>query len=94
MAAKVVAVEGLHDKLTCNFKHLNLDYQLQDGGRKLKVDAWFGTHHTTPRSPSAPPHPEPHHQGHQGYRYRMHLVYAHFPINASITNNNTTIEII
>ncbi|GKC21299.1 60S ribosomal protein L9 [Tanacetum coccineum] len=28
-----------------------------------------------------------------GFRYKMRFVYAHFPINASITNNNTAIEI-
>jgi len=46
VAAKLVTVEGPRGKLTRNFKHLNLDFQLQDGGRKLKVDAWFGTRRT------------------------------------------------
>merc|ERR1739849_68825 len=27
------------------------------------------------------------------FEYRMRLVYAHFPINANITNNGTTVEI-
>jgi large subunit ribosomal protein L9e len=39
VAAKVVTVEGARGKLTHNFKHLNLDFQLQDGGRKLKVSS-------------------------------------------------------
>jgi large subunit ribosomal protein L9e len=39
VAAKVVTVEGARGKLTRNFKHLNLDFQLQDGGRKLKVSS-------------------------------------------------------
>ncbi|GFP99319.1 60S ribosomal protein l9, partial [Phtheirospermum japonicum] len=29
----------------------------------------------------------------KGYRYKMHFVYTHFPINASITNSGTAIEI-
>ncbi|XP_027171279.1 60S ribosomal protein L9-like [Coffea eugenioides] len=44
-------VEGPRGKLTRNFKHLNLDFQLitdeATGKRKLKVDAWFGSQKTT-----------------------------------------------
>ncbi|PNX85701.1 60S ribosomal protein l9-like [Trifolium pratense] len=29
----------------------------------------------------------------KGFRYKMRFVYAHFPINASITNDNKYIEI-
>jgi large subunit ribosomal protein L9e len=39
VTAKVVTVEGSRGKLARNFKHLNLDFQLQDGGRKLKVSS-------------------------------------------------------
>ncbi|XP_057457694.1 60S ribosomal protein L9-like [Lotus japonicus] len=40
----------------------------ENGKKKLKIEAWFGTH-------------------------KMRLIYAHFPINASITNHNKGIKI-
>ncbi|XP_062233816.1 large ribosomal subunit protein uL6-like [Phragmites australis] len=94
VAAKVVTVEGPRGKLTRNFKHLNLDFQLQENGRKLKVDAWFGTRRTMAAIRTAISHVQNLITGvTKGYRYKMRFVYAHFPINASITNSNTAIEI-
>ena len=43
---KQIKVIGAHGTVTRNFKHLNLDFQLREGGRKLKVDAWFGSRKT------------------------------------------------
>ncbi|GJN29938.1 hypothetical protein PR202_gb18204 [Eleusine coracana subsp. coracana] len=94
VTAKVVTVEGPRGKLTRNFKHLNLDFQLQENGRKLKVDAWFGTRRTMAAIRTAISHVQNLITGvTKGYRYKMRFVYAHFPINASITNGNTAIEI-
>lgn len=49
--AKMIEVEGPRGKLTRNFKHLNLDFQLisdeATGKRQLKVDAWFGSRKTS-----------------------------------------------
>ncbi|KAG6466067.1 hypothetical protein ZIOFF_076139 [Zingiber officinale] len=45
--AKIVEGEGPRGKLTRDFKHLNLDFELIEGGKKLKVDAWFGSRKTT-----------------------------------------------
>ncbi|GMP62380.1 hypothetical protein CsSME_00024502 [Camellia sinensis var. sinensis] len=49
--AKMIEVEGPRGKLTRNFKHLNLDFQLitdeETGKKKLKIDAWFGSRKTT-----------------------------------------------
>ncbi|KAJ0968097.1 hypothetical protein J5N97_025014 [Dioscorea zingiberensis] len=92
--AKLIEVEGPRGKLTRNFKHLNLDLELIDGGRKLKADAWFGSHKTM----AAIRMPLSHVQNlitgvTKGYRYKMRFVYAHFPINSSITNSSSTIEI-
>ncbi|KAG2647911.1 hypothetical protein PVAP13_1NG001500, partial [Panicum virgatum] len=66
----------------------------RDGGRKLKVDAWFGTRRTMAAIRTAISHVQNLITGvTKGYRYKMRFVYAHFPINASITNANTAIEI-
>ncbi|CDP22038.1 unnamed protein product [Coffea canephora] len=83
MKAKQIEVEGPRRKLTRNFKHLNLDFQLityeATGKRKLKVDTCHVENLITGIT--------------KGYCYKMRFVYAHFPINASITNSNRSIEI-
>ncbi|XP_059440723.1 large ribosomal subunit protein uL6 [Corylus avellana] len=95
--AKVIEVEGPRGKLTRNFKHLSLDFQLltdENGQRKLKVEAWFGSRKTSAAIRTALSHVENLITGvTKGYRYKMRFVYAHFPINASITNSNRSIEI-
>ncbi|XP_072995835.1 large ribosomal subunit protein uL6-like [Typha latifolia] len=94
VTAKVVKVEGPRGKLTRSFKHLNLDFQLVEGGRKLKVEAWFGTRKTMAAIRTALSHVQNLINGvTKGFRYKMRFVYAHFPINASITNESASIEI-
>ncbi|GJT77657.1 ribosomal protein L6 [Tanacetum coccineum] len=95
--AKIITVTGPRGTLTRDFKHLNLDFMLitdEEGKKKLKVDAWFGSRKTTAAIRTALSHVNNLIIGvTQGFRYKMRFVYAHFPINASITNNNTAIEI-
>ncbi|KAI8029962.1 60S ribosomal protein L9-2 [Camellia lanceoleosa] len=96
--AKMIEVEGPRGKLTRNFKHLNLDFQLitdeETGKRKLKIDAGSGPRKTPPAIRTALSHADNLINGvTKGYRYKMRFVYAHFPINASITNGNKSIEI-
>ncbi|KAI9075644.1 hypothetical protein K1719_042394 [Acacia pycnantha] len=95
--AKVIEVEGPRGKLVRDFKHLNLDFQLitdDNGQKKLKVDAWFGSRKTSAAIRTALSHVGNLITGvTKGYRYKMRFVYAHFPINASITKNNGSIEI-
>jgi large subunit ribosomal protein L9e len=67
---------------------------MQEGGRKLKVEAWFGTRKTMAAIRTAISHINNLITGvTKGYRYKMRFVYAHFPINASITAENDNIEI-
>ncbi|KAE8809398.1 60S ribosomal protein L9 [Hordeum vulgare] len=65
-----------------------------DGGRKLKVDAWFGTRRTMAAIRTAISHAQNLITGvTKGFRYKMRFVYAHFPINTSITAANKGIDI-
>ena len=96
--AKIIEVEGPRGKLVRNFKHLNLDFELitdeETGKRKLKIESWFGSRKTSAAIRTALSHVENLITGvTKGYRYKMRFVYAHFPINASITNANRSIEI-
>ncbi|XP_052179375.1 60S ribosomal protein L9 [Diospyros lotus] len=96
--AKIIEVEGPRGKLTRNFKHLNLDFDLitdqETGKKKLKIDAWFSSRKATASIRTALSHVENLIKGvTRGFRYKMRFVYAHFPINASITNTNKSIEI-
>ena len=94
---KLIEVEGLRGKIFRDFKHLNLDFQLikdESGKRKLKVEAWFGSRKTSVAIRIALNHVENLITDvTKGYRTKMRFVYAHFPINASITNGNKGIEI-
>nr|AFK41222.1 unknown [Lotus japonicus] len=76
--AKVIEVEGPRGKLVRDFKHLNLDFQLITGEDGKKKLSHVDNLITGVT---------------KGYRYKMRFVYAHFPINASITNDNKAIEI-
>uniref|UniRef100_A0A7N0TIH8 Large ribosomal subunit protein uL6 alpha-beta domain-containing protein n=1 Tax=Kalanchoe fedtschenkoi TaxID=63787 RepID=A0A7N0TIH8_KALFE len=96
--AKVIEIEGPRGKLVCDFKHLSLDFDLikdaETGKKKLKIDAWFGSRKATAAIRTALSHVDNLITGvTKGYRYKMRFVYAHFPINASITNGNKGIEI-
>ncbi|XP_035540690.1 60S ribosomal protein L9-like [Juglans regia] len=95
---KIIDVEGLHGKLICNFKHLNLDFDLITdeaiGKRKLKLEAWFISQKTSVVIRTSLNHVQNLINGTtRSYCYKMRFVYAHFPINTSITNANKSIEI-
>ena len=97
LKAKMIKVEDPRGKLCQDFKHLNLDFQLikdESGKRKLKLEAWFSSRKTNAVICTALSHVENLITGvTKGYRTKMRFVYAHFPINASITNGNKGIEI-
>ncbi|RVW41307.1 putative L-type lectin-domain containing receptor kinase S.7 [Vitis vinifera] len=68
--AKIIEVEGPRGKLSRNFKHLNLDFQLikdESGNRKLKIGRLVRLSQDHRRHPYRPqPRREPNHRRYQG----------------------------
>ena len=92
--SKMVTVEGKHGKLTRNFKHLPLELWLGDGGKKVMARMFFAKTKQISCLRSVCSHIQNLFDGvTQKFEYRMRLVYAHFPINANITNGGKTVEI-
>ncbi|KAG5177326.1 ribosomal protein L6, alpha-beta domain-containing protein [Tribonema minus] len=90
--SRVVSVEGPRGSLTRNFKHLNLDIQKADGGKKLRVDLWFGNRKQLACIRTVCSHIENLITGvTKGFLYKMRFCYAHFPINVTLTDR--TVEI-
>merc|ERR1719436_276161 len=68
--------------------------KLVSNGRKLRVIKWFGTRKEGACVRSICTHVINLIIGvTQGYRYKMKLVYAHFPINATVTGDKKEIQI-
>ena len=92
--ARKIKVEGPRGKLFRDFKHLHLDFQIIEDGKKLQVDAWFGSRKTMAAIRTAISHISNLIKGVTvGFKYKMRLVYAHFPINSSINGSSDCIEI-
>lgn len=92
--ARKIKVEGPRGKLFRDFKHLHLDFQIIEDGKKLRVDAWFGSRKTMASIRTAISHVSNLIKGVTvGFKYKMRLVYAHFPINTSINGSSDCIEI-
>jgi len=66
----------------------------EEGAKKLLVDSWFGTRKMKASIRTAVSHVSNLIKGvTKGFRYKMRLVYAHFPINSSINGPGNVIEI-
>lgn len=96
MQARKVTVKGKLGVLSREFKHLKLDLNTVEVGktRKIKVDLWFGNRKEIATLRTFKAHIDNMVAGVQwGYEYRMKFVYAHFPINLAIVQDDTVVEI-
>merc|ERR1712160_146190 len=92
--SKIVEVTGKHGTLKRNFKHLPIELWLANGGKEVKARMYFAKSKQLSMLRSVCSHISNLFEGvEKRFEYRMWLVYAHFPINASITNGGKTIEL-
>ena len=92
--SKQVEVTGKHGTLKRNFKHLPLELWLANNNTEVRVRMYFAKAKQQSCIRSCCSHIRNMFEGvAKRYRYTMRMVYAHFPINANITNKGKTIEI-
>eukprot|EP00929_Paragymnodinium_shiwhaense_P105737 TRINITY_DN707_c0_g1_i6.p1 TRINITY_DN707_c0_g1~~TRINITY_DN707_c0_g1_i6.p1 ORF type:complete len:187 (-),score=54.22 TRINITY_DN707_c0_g1_i6:115-675(-) len=90
--AKQVEVTGKHGTLKRDFKHLPIE--LWTVGHEVRARMYFARSKQLSMLRSVCSHISNLFDGvEKKFQYRMRLVYAHFPINANITNGGKTIEI-
>jgi len=92
--SKIVEVSGKHGALKRDFKHLPIELYLADNGKKVCARMYFAKSKQLSMLRTVCSHISNLFDGvTKKYEYRMRLVYAHFPINATITNNGATCEL-
>merc|ERR1712151_1057747 len=77
-----------------DFKHLPIELWLAHGGNEVRARMYFAKSKQLSMLRSVCSHISNLFDGvEKKFQYRMRLVYAHFPINATITNGGNTIEL-
>ena len=87
-----ISVVGKRGKLVKNYRHALLDMKLN--GNQLTVQKWFGSKKELALVRTICTHIQNMIKGvTKGYQYRMRSVYAHFPINVTMHNQENVVEI-
>ncbi|KAI1725295.1 ribosomal protein l6 domain-containing protein [Ditylenchus destructor] len=90
---RTVKVIGTRGTLVRDFAHLNIEI-LRESNNVLRVRKWFGIRKELASIRTVCSHIENMIKGvTKGFRYKMRSVYAHFPINISLQEKNTIVEI-
>jgi len=93
---RAVRVKGPRGTLTREFRHMSLDMFLikEDGVTKLKVDLHSGRRKQLASLRTVVSHVQNLILGvTKGFQYKMRMVYAHFPVNINISDDQTKMEI-
>jgi large subunit ribosomal protein L9e len=91
--SRQVTVKGPRGKLVRSFKHARVDIK-KLSAKQIKIEKWFGTKKEVAAVRTISSHIKNMFTGViKGYKYKMRFVYAHFPINAVITEKGTVVEV-
>ena len=91
--SRVVTVTGKRGTLRKSFKHMSIE-MTKIGKDKLRIDIWFANRKQGAYLKTVIGHIKNMFKGvTYGYLYKMKAVYAHFPINLSMTEDNTVVNI-
>jgi large subunit ribosomal protein L9e len=92
--SRKITVKGKHGTLVREFKHVPVCIEHLSAQRKLKICIHFSLSKQLASLRTVCSHISNMISGvTQKFRYEMRLVYAHFPINASVENGGKTLEI-
>eukprot|EP00920_Eleutheroschizon_duboscqi_P031445 GHVT01075959.1.p1 GENE.GHVT01075959.1~~GHVT01075959.1.p1 ORF type:complete len:192 (-),score=8.80 GHVT01075959.1:376-951(-) len=89
-----VRVKGKHGELKREFRHLPVDIRKSKEGSKIVIGMWFGTQKNLACIRTLASHLNNMMTGvTKKFQYKMRFVYAHFPINFTITDSGNSVEI-
>merc|ERR1719272_1642304 len=90
--ARKVRVKGPKGVLTKDFTHTKIDLAMK--GKEMVAQVFWGNRAQKACLRTVTSHVENMIKGvTQGYKYKMRLVYAHFPINVKILEGGTVVEL-
>merc|ERR1712113_1002327 len=91
--SRVVTVTGPRGTLTKNFRHLKVDIK-QTTPDTLLVEKWFGNQRDKACVRTVCSHVSNMSKGVTlGFRYKLRAAYAHFPINCTVTDGGSLLEV-
>merc|ERR1712230_329091 len=92
--SRAVVVKGPRGTLSKSFKHMQIDL-FKPAENLIKVEKWFSLSKEQSAIKTCSSHIQNMIIGvTKGFKYRMKMVYAHFPTNAQISNKGDSVDIV
>merc|ERR1711904_33799 len=92
--SRTVQVKGPRGTLTKSFKHMSVDLYMADA-KTIMVEKWFGKSKELAIIKTVSSHITNMFIGvTKGFKYRMKLVYAHFPTNVQINGKGNALDVV